>query len=287
MKMTLTWAFLVFLCFLSCQEKNVSHAPNLSQTPAQHEGKCDVGNTIASRFNPPNGYVRQHVEQSSFAYYLRNFPLYPSDRKVRYFNGELRRNQSHFEAVLNIDVGRKDLQQCADAIMRLRAEFLYEKKRFNEINFHFVNGFLAQYARYINGQDIQVNRNQVSYVSGKARENDRATFKKFMEIVFMYAGTPSLEKELKLKDIAAIEIGDVLIQGGSPGHAVLVVDVAHNPHTGDRAYMLAQSFMPAQDIHIVKNPTSNLLSPWYSVAETSVQVVTPDWHFKASDLRSF
>jgi hypothetical protein len=42
--------------------------------------------------------------------------------------------------------------------------------------------------------------------------------------------------------------GHVLIQGGSPGHAVLLVDAA-----GERLYLPAQSTMPARDIHRLKN----------------------------------
>jgi len=41
-----------------------------------------------------------------------------------------------------------------------------------------------------------------------------------------------------------------MIRAGSPGHAMLVVDVAEDER-GRRIYLLAQSYMPAQDIHIV------------------------------------
>jgi len=49
---------------------------------------------------------------------------------------------------------------------------------------------------------------------------------------------------------STIEPGDVMIRAGSPGHAMLVVDVAEDER-GRRIYLLAQSYMPAQDIHIV------------------------------------
>ena len=55
----------------------------------------------------------------------------------------------------------------------------------------------------------------------------------------------------RVQNIDAIEIGDIFIRGGFPGHAVLVVDMAIHPVSGQKAVLLAQSYMPAQDIHIL------------------------------------
>ena len=50
-----------------------------------------------------------------------------------------------------------------------------------------------------------------------------------------------------------MEPGDVFIQGGSPGHCVIVVDMAVNEGTGEKFYA-SPSYMPAQDIQIQKTP---------------------------------
>jgi hypothetical protein len=42
---------------------------------------------------------------------------------------------------------------------------------------------------------------------------------------------------------------------------MIVVDVAVNKE-GKKVFMLAQSYLPAQDIHIVKDPGNEILSPW-------------------------
>ena len=77
------------------------------------------------------------------------------------------------------------------------------------------------------------------------------------------------------------------IQGGSPGHAVLIMDVAKNPSTQDKMFLLAQSYMPAQDIHILKNEVNKEDSPWYSLDEIDEHLSTPEWTFNRDDLKYF
>jgi hypothetical protein len=85
------------------------------------------GKTIAQRFNTPNSYVRVTVADSSFPFFLRNLGLKPDQSDVLLYNGSIKSASVH-EAVLTIDVGKQDLQQCADAVMRLRAEYLFKKR---------------------------------------------------------------------------------------------------------------------------------------------------------------
>jgi hypothetical protein len=101
----------------------------------------------------------------------------------------------------------------------------------------------------------------------------------------MYAGTLSLEKSLKPKAIKDLEAGDVFIKGGSPGHAVIVIDVAVNA-AGKKMFMLAQSYMPAQEIQVLKNLEESGKSPWYSIDFGKV-LSTPEWIFSVTELRTF
>lgn len=82
----------------------------------------------------PAGYVRVHNSQNSFGEWLENIDL-KKDKTVYKFDGIRKYNQSAQFAVLNISVGKKDLQQCANAVMRLRAEYLYSQKKYDEIIF--------------------------------------------------------------------------------------------------------------------------------------------------------
>jgi hypothetical protein len=54
---------------------------------------------------------------------------------------------------------------------------------------------------------------------------------------------------------------------------------------GRRVCLLAQSYMPAQEIHVLRNP-AHAGSPWYEAVGTG-DLVTPVWVFRYSDLRRF
>lgn len=243
-----------------------------------------AGNTVQNRIVPPEGYYRDSLPAESFGAFLRNFTLEPHGAKVYLYNGAVKLQTVHV-AVLKADVGKRDLQQCADAVIRLRAEYLYGQKRYDELHFNFTNGFRADYRKWAEGNRIKVNGNQVSWYKATEKDYSYRTFRTWLDCVFAYAGTLSLSKELQTIPYSHLQAGDVLIQGGSPGHAVIVMDVAVNSQ-GKKMYLLAQSYMPAQSIHILKNPLSSQLSPWYELSGREA-IYTPEWLFTPADLKRF
>lgn len=210
----------------------------------------------------PAGYERVTVAEGSFAAWLRKVGI-RKDKTVYLYNGRPKQNQNAQFAVLDVPVGKKDLQQCADAVMRLRASWLYSQKRFAEISFADNNG--------------------KKYTCPGAV--DSARFERYLENVYAWCGTLSLEKQLHpVTRFQFIQPGDVLIKGGSPGHAVIVMDMAINK-AGNKIYLLAQSYMPAQNIHILKNPEHEAGSPWYEVKADNSFITTPEWTFSPNQLR--
>jgi Domain of unknown function (4846) len=244
------------------------------------------GATLATRIAAPKGAVRVSLPQNSFGWYLRNFKLKPNGTKVLLYDGSVKQLQSAHAAVLDIDVGKRDLQQCADAVMRLRAEFLFKQSSFDKISFHFTNGFRCEYLKWREGNRMVVEGNKTYWSRTAAYDNSYASFRKYMDLVFAYAGSLSLSKELMRVPVEQIQPGDVFIQGGSPGHAVIVMDVAVNSSSGKKYFLLAQSYLPAQDIHILVNPENTSISPWYSV-DFGSNLVTPQWVFERGQLMRF
>jgi hypothetical protein len=208
----------------------------------------------------PSGYERVPLSNNSFGSFLRKQPL-KKETTVYLYNGQPKRNQTAQYAVLNISVGKRDLQQCADAVMRLRAEYLKQQQQL--ICFSDNAGKNYCWEQY-----------------------KQRGWQSYLETVFGMCGTLSLEKELKPKTWAQVTVGDVLIKGGSPGHAVIIVDMARHPQTGERIFLLAQSYMPAQDIHLLKNNSENDISPWYRVPKHN-NIYTPEWTFYVNQLRSW
>ena len=216
----------------------------------------------------PKGYERVlETDSTSFEYYLQHLPLMPQGTPVHYYDGGISDLTNVSYAVIDgFDLGNRDLQQCADFVIRLRAEWLYSQKRYNDIAFHFTNGWLCEYKHWAEGERVAVNGNKTSwYKTNKGVDYSYKTFREYLDIVFNYAGTLSLSKELVGSNI---KTGTVFINGGSPGHAAIVVDYAKstNPNSDSRhLFVVAEGYMPAQDPHIILNTYSysSIVTPWF------------------------
>jgi len=284
MKFLTTSLLAILLLVFSCNKKNKSISL-LQEKSTKIKIIQEEENTIKKRFNLPNGFSHIKTKPNSFENYLQNFKLKAHNSKVHLYNGQLKGRQDVHAAILDINVGKRDLQQCADATMRLRAEFLYKQKRYNDIHFKFTNGFNVAYSKWRNGYRIKVSGNKVSWYKTNKESKSYQAFKKYMQLIFIYAGTLSLNKEMKRVDLENMQIGDVFIQGGNPGHAIIIVDMAKNT-ANEKIFMLAQSYMPAQEIHILKNLNDVDISPWY-MANNLETLHSPEWNFTKNDLKRF
>ncbi|WP_084328456.1 DUF4846 domain-containing protein [Indibacter alkaliphilus] len=243
------------------------------------------GKTVAGRVLAPQGFVRETTATGTWQHYLQNLKLLPHGSKVLDFQGRPISDQRNHFAVMDIDVGTKDLQQCADATIRLRAEYLYQHKAFDKIKFQFTSGHSYAWLDHAKGVRPEVKGNKVEFKQTSTSDNSYQNFRRYLDIVFMYAGTISLERELtKVSRGGDYQIGDVIVHPGSPGHAVIIVDRAKNSK-GEYIYLLAQGYTPAQSIHIVKSHDRGI-SPWFDLPKK-----LPIWHqrffFKSPQVRRF
>ncbi|QQT28984.1 hypothetical protein I6I99_16675 [Sphingobacterium multivorum] len=263
--------------FSGCGQPNVAAPNNKTLNPATTESIAPDGNqfinpdgmTIKSRILLPEGFKRPTYRVEEFGNFLENLPLYPIEQEVHYYNGKIKPRNNIYNSVVKLDIGKRDLHQCADAVMRLRADYLYQQKRYKDIKFNFLSDSKPHtYTSYAKGN--------YSY----------PTYWKYLEYVFAYANTASLHDELpNVKTTQEVKIGDTFIQKGSPiGHAIIVVDLAKDS-TGKTIVLLAQSYMPAQEIQILNNWNNSTLSPWYDIDQDIIK--TPEWTFYPKNLKTW
>ena len=273
---------MIFIALLCCQ-------PAFSQvTETTVPLNIDYSKSkIITRFTPPKGFFWLKEQPVSFGEYLVNFPLHPPDFPVRDYRAVPVDNQNNHIALLKIDVGDKDLQQCADAWMRLYAEYLWSRKRFTEIGFEFTSGQYFGWNEYRKGIRTREVRKKVSFYESGITEESYTAFRDYLNIIFRYAGTISLDREsVAVTENSDIRTGDFIIRPGSPGHSVIIVGVAADSG-GKRLYLLAESFMPAQDIHILKNPSNPKISPWYELDVNAPKTVTAKYVFRPTSIKRF
>lgn len=235
------------------------------------------GMTLAGRFIVPEGYTRIDCAEDSFGDFLRKYPVLPDGTKVHLYDGREKGAQNDHAAVLDMALVEGDLQQCADSVLRLYAEYLYETKQYDRMNFKLTNGFPLEYSKWRQGMRVVVDGNQTSWSASAESSDSKESFEKYLRFLFNYAGTLSMGSECEQADISDVQPGDVFLYSGSPGHVVMVLDVCEN-ESGERAFLLGQGYMPAQQFHVLKNPKDEE-NPWYYADEVSYPFSTPEYTF--------
>lgn len=243
------------------------------------------GMTLERRISVPSGYHRTQVEEGSLGDFLHQYPMKAYGSKVHLFDGSEKYNQSAHISVFDLPIENYDLQQCADSVIRMYAEYFWNTKQYDRIAFHYTSGFLAEYPKWREGNRIKVDGNTVKWVKSAGYDDSYECFVAYLKNVFSYAGTVSMYCEEAVEiPLGEAKAGDVFLYGGSPGHVVMIVDVCEN-EDGEKAFLLAQGYMPAQEFHLLVNET-HLEDPWYYENEISYLFSTPEYTFQEGSLKT-
>jgi len=246
---------------------------------------CDrIQPQISTGHEPPlveqKELKRRKFAEGSWQSFLQNLPL--KQGLVIDYRGEAVSPQTKAAAIIDYDIGRQDLQQCADALIRLRAEYLYAQKRYSEVGFHFTSGHYYSWDQYTAGVRPRVKGSKVQFYKTDPRQQDHRSLRAYLDIVYAYAGTISLASELKHAN--GFEVGTIIITPGSPGHCTIIIDEATNER-GEKLYKLAEGYTPAQSIYVLSNPIDSSISPWYKLSQGDIK--TASYIFKNFFLRRF
>ncbi len=244
------------------------------------------GLTVKTRIGVPEGYTRVQTEENSFSYYIHNYTLKPAGAKVINYDGNPYIYQAGHIGVLDIPVPSNGLQQCADALIRIRAEYLWENNRKDEIGFKFTSGHYCSWSQYAQGYRPNINGNAVTFSKTATPNHSKDSFYKYLNLIFTYAGTYSLSEELiKVPTLLDVRVGDLLIYPGFPGHVMMVADIIENTQ-GERRFAFFQGNTPAQSVHIIKNATNTKMSPWYTL-QGKTTLETPIYTFTSFEIVRF
>ena len=241
--------------------------------------------TVETKYNPPEGFER--IYNDDYSKFLRQFPL-KENNIVKLFDGRNKYNNNIWDAVFDYDIGKGNLHQCADAVLYMRSNFLYKQGLTENLHYNFVSGFKAKYLDYITHY-YKIEGNKVSLMSrNNTLKDSPETLRKWLRQIYSYANTWSIDKYDSYSiNILEIKPGDFFIKSNPPpatGHAINVVDVVVNKTNKKKMYMLSQSYMTAQETHILINPENG--SVWYSLDEFK-DIVTPEWRFTVNQLKRF
>jgi hypothetical protein len=239
---------------------------------------------LEDRIDPPRGFTRVALPNSSFGAFLRRLPLAAPGTPVRSYRGEviLPPDHDNLAAVVALDVGPQDLQQCADSVIRLHAEWLWSQGRRDQ-SYRAADRTPMPFARWARGERVQARGSAITW-SGATRKPDAShhAFRAFLDAVFGWTNTVALARDTTPIDVADLRPGDFVVQPGAPGHAVLVLDLASSAD-GQRAVLLGQGYMPAQSFQVLRPSPA---SAWFLLQPDAIK--TPFWPaFPWSALRRF
>jgi hypothetical protein len=245
-----------------------------------------AGAKLVDRFAPPPGFARVALPAGSFGAWLRGLPLAPPGTPVRSYQGGviLPPDHANLAAVVAIDVGDGDLQQCADSVIRLHAEWLFAQGR-RDASYRAASGAAMPFARWARGERMVPEGVAFKWTPSARPDDGHAAYRRWLSGVFAWANTGSLARDTEPVAAGDLHPGDFVVQPGAPGHAVLVLDLARAPD-GRRALLLGQGYMPAQSFHVLRQSAAQ--GAWFVVEPGDQALDTPFWApFPWKTLRRF
>lgn len=243
------------------------------------------GKSVKTRYDTPEGFQRVDLKENSFGEYLRNKRLKNYGSKALYYNGRVKANKGVYDSVLDYNIGNQNLVHSADAIMYLRADYLFNRMQYSSIEFSFMNGFKAEYSKWMAGYRIKIRDNEASWHKCEEQNCTHDSFLEYMKMVYTFCSAITLERDLSYVNTEDMEIGDVFIDNEKCVVAI-VIDMCINYETGEKMFMLAQGGCPAQQIQILINPNDDSVSPWYRL-DFGDELKTSENIFTANKLARF
>lgn len=228
--------------------------------------------TLSSRFQVPPGYTRVPVDAGSFGHFLRTLPLAAAGTPVLTHKGDVVRNgdDPFLAAVVAIDTGKIDLQQSPDIVIRLHAEWQWSKGA-RDMTYRGATGLDMPLLRWAKGERVVAEGRGVYWLpKGKPTEVDHGEFRRFLDAVFTWANSTSLAQQAETVPEKNVQPGDFFLHLGSPGHALVILDIAKKAG-GSRVALFGQALNPAQNLFVLRLGKA---TTWFSL-RGGENIITP------------
>jgi hypothetical protein len=208
----------------------------------------------------------------------------PPDTPVLRFDGSVVREATddYVAGVIAIDIGSADLQQSADAMIRLHAEWLWSQGRRDAIAYEGGTKLLMPLSRWEKGQRVVAQGATPFWaVQTKPAPVDYNEFRRYLAAVFAWANSASLARRSDPVEPQALVPGDVFVQTTPPGHVAIVLDVAEK-QSGERLVILGQALSPAESVHVIRPGRA---TAWFSLRPGHPLVTARSRGFDWTELR--
>jgi hypothetical protein len=228
--------------------------------------------TLEARFATPSGAARVPVEAGSFGEWLRNLPLAAPGTPAKNYKGDVvyPGDDQYLGAVIAIDIGKIDLQQSPDLLIRLHAEWLFSQGN-KDIAYRGATGLDMPLSKWARGERMDSQGANVFWVmKAKPSEIDHPEFRRYLNAVFTWANSTSLAQQAEPISADDLRPGDFFVHLGSPGHALIVLDVAKKPK-GPPLALLGQALNPSENPFVLQLGKA---TAWFSLRSPD-PIITP------------
>lgn len=250
--------------------------------PKRYPFVTELGTThnICRAFSPPKGFVRIASPSNSFGAWLSGLPLRPRGTMPLTHKGtKARWSASEVAAVVDLGFGRVGhIQDCAASTFRVWSEFLVAHQRGDELAVTMNQKQRLSWSQYQRGCSPRYDKTSRK-LSVKCGGKERATttpteqstaLQKYVRSVMTWTNSATLNRHLTKVKREALAPGHLILQPnptGGIGHASIVVDAAVGPD-GERRFLIAMGFLPAQDFFIlIPKQTPREMGPWCTLDE--------------------
>jgi hypothetical protein len=251
------------------------------EEPEPYVIKNPEGETVETRFNPPEGFLRADIPEESFGAYLRALPL-KQDGGVIYLHDGTIKPDGSFDAVLDMKINNnRNRMRNTNFLLRLRAEYLYQTGRQDDISFHFLSGFVFNFSTWASGSRIKENENgKVVWQAASADADDSYdALWDYLQWAYNYSNASAMKSDLL--QAVRTEAGCVFLSHGG----AVIADMAEDEN-GRAAILLVRGGDPEQEGYVVRNTGDAELSPWFIVPDNGI-IQTPEGELSAGDLYFF